>query len=77
MAALRFGISTVIIPEENRRDLEEIDPLVKRSLNFITAKTMDTVLEVALKQQGRVLPGIIPDLAADINSTKPRKNLCQ
>ena len=48
MAALRHGISTVIIPEENLRDLEEIDQTVRKSLNFVTAKTVDTVLDTAL-----------------------------
>jgi len=77
MAALRYGISTVIIPEDNRRDLEEIDPVVRRSLNFITAKTVDTVLDVALKREGRMLPGILPDLAADRNGKKRSNNICQ
>ena len=48
MAALRHGIKTVIIPEANRRDLEEIDQTVRKSLNFITAAHVDTVLESAL-----------------------------
>ena len=77
MAALRYGIVTVIIPEDNRRDLEEIDPLVRRSLNFVTAKTVDTVLEVALKQDGRVLPGILPDFSSDRAAKKSGSNICQ
>ena len=77
MAALRYGITTVIIPEDNRRDLEEIDPLVRRSLNFVTAKTVDTVLEAALKQDGRVLPGILPDFAGDRAAKKSGSNICQ
>ena len=48
MAALRHGIRTVIIPADNERDLNDIDPTVRRSLNFITARTVDTVLEAAL-----------------------------
>ena len=48
MAALRHGIKTVIIPEANLRDLEEIDQTVRAGLNFITAKQVDTVLDVAL-----------------------------
>ena len=48
MAALRHGIRTVIIPAANERDLNDIDPTVRRSLNFITARTVDTVLEAAL-----------------------------
>jgi len=52
MAALRHGVRTVIIPEENARDLADIDPTVRRSLNFITAKTVDTVLDAALNREG-------------------------
>ena len=48
MAALRNGVTTVIIPHDNLRDLEEIDQTVRKSLNFITAQTVDTVLETAL-----------------------------
>ena len=77
MAALRFGISTVIIPEDNRRDLEEIDPVVRRSLNFITAKTVDTVLDVALKREGQMLPSILSDLPTDRNGKKRSSNICQ
>ncbi len=48
MAALRHGIKTVIIPEENRKDLEEIDQTVRKALNFVPVRTADTVLETAL-----------------------------
>ncbi len=48
MAALRNGVSTVIIPAENEPDLEEIDPTVRKALNFVFADKVDTVLETAL-----------------------------
>ncbi len=48
MAALRHGIKTVIIPEKNEKDLEEIDQTVRRSLNFITVSNADAVLSTAL-----------------------------
>ena len=66
MAALRHGISTVIIPEDNRRDLEEIDQTVRKALNFITAKTVDTVLDAALKRGSAVMPTILADIPADV-----------
>ena len=66
MAALRYGISTVVIPEDNRRDLEEIDHTVRKSLNFVTAKTIDTVLAVALKKSSEVLPTILNDLPGEV-----------
>ena len=76
MAALRYGISTVIIPEDNRRDLEEIDQTVRKSLNFITAKTVDTVLDAALKRNGEMIPTILADIPADVKP-RTRKNSIQ
>ncbi len=48
MAALRHGIKTVIIPAANEKDLEEIDQTVRRALNFITVRHVDSVIEAAL-----------------------------
>ena len=48
MAALRHGISTVIIPKANERDLEEIDQTVRSKLNFVTADSIEIVLKTAL-----------------------------
>ncbi|MFO7161547.1 MAG: S16 family serine protease, partial [[Clostridium] cellulosi] len=48
MAAYRAGVKTVIIPEDNKADLEEIDKTVREKLHFITADNMDTVLKSAI-----------------------------
>lgn len=48
MAAKRSGVSTVLIPRENLRDLPEIDPVVREALRFVPAETVDTVLSEAL-----------------------------
>ncbi len=48
MAAYRAGIHTVILPEANVPDLEEVDPVVRQAITFVPAKTLDTVLETAL-----------------------------
>jgi ATP-dependent Lon protease len=48
MAAKRNGIRTVIIPKDNQPDLQDIDPVVRDSLRFVTADTVDTVLSEAL-----------------------------
>ena len=48
MAAYRAGIHTVIFPEANVPDLEEVDPVVRQAITFVPAKTLDTVLETAL-----------------------------
>ena len=51
MAALRAGVSTVIIPKENESDLEEIDPLVRARLNFVAVEHADEVLKLVFPQQ--------------------------
>ena len=50
MAALRAGVSTVIIPAANEPDLDEIDQTVRRSLKFVTADHVDAILDVALNR---------------------------
>ena len=50
MAAYRAGVKTVLIPEENIPDLEEVDPVVKNAITFVPAKEVETVLETALSK---------------------------
>ena len=66
MAALRHGIRTVIIPKDNERDLEQIDPVVRKSLNFVTAQTIDTVLQTALNQTTELISPVIHEISGDI-----------
>lgn len=66
MAALRHGVRTVIIPKDNEGDLEEIDQTVRRQLNFISAQTMDTVLEAALNHRVEVDPTILADIPQEV-----------
>ena len=54
LAALRGGIKTVLIPEENKKDLEEIPEIVKKGLTLIPVKTAQDVLEKAL--ENKVVP---------------------
>ncbi len=49
LAAHRAGIKTVIMPIENKKDLEDIPKEVKKELKFVFAKTVEDVLKVALK----------------------------
>ena len=48
MAAYRNGIHTVLLPADNGKDLEEIDPAVKLGLRFVTVDEVDQVLAEAL-----------------------------
>jgi len=72
MAALRHGIRTVIIPKDNERDLAEIDQTVRNSLNFVTAQTVDTVLDTALNKMTEAVPAILSDIPEEVKA-KNRK----
>ena len=48
MGALRAGVHTVILPKENEKDLDEIDPLVREKLRFVPVETVDAVFAEAL-----------------------------
>jgi ATP-dependent Lon protease len=54
MAAKRCGITTVLIPKDNVRDLEEIDQTVRAALRFIPVETVDEVFAAALCPEGTV-----------------------
>ena len=56
LAALRGGIKTVLIPEENAKDLQDIPENVKNGLEIIPVKWIDQVLEVALERMPQPLP---------------------
>ena len=62
MAALRRGITTVIIPKDNERDLAEIDQTVRKQLNFVAAQSIDTVLDVALNRKVAIDHSILPPI---------------
>ena len=68
MAALRHGIRTVIIPKDNERDLAEIDQTVRNSLNFVTAQSIDTVLETALNNVKEIVPSVLVDIPEDLKA---------
>jgi ATP-dependent Lon protease len=56
LAAHRGGIKTVMIPEENVKDLQDIPENVKNHLEIIPVKWIDRVLEVALETLPQALP---------------------
>jgi ATP-dependent Lon protease len=49
LAALRAKIKTVIIPERNKKDLEDIPKDIRKQINFIPVKHMDDVLKYVFK----------------------------
>ncbi|MBI4205980.1 MAG: endopeptidase La, partial [Betaproteobacteria bacterium] len=56
LAAHRGGIKTVLIPEENVKDLAEIPDNVKNRLDIHPVKWIDSVLEMALERKPEPLP---------------------
>ena len=56
LAAHRGGIKTVLIPEANAKDLQDIPENVKSQLEIIPVKWIDKVLEIALERQPQPLP---------------------
>ena len=59
LAALRGGIKTVIIPDENRKDLVDLPAAVTRHMRIVPVKWIDEVLDLALERPlpGRGVPG--------------------
>jgi ATP-dependent Lon protease len=52
LGALRAGIKTIVIPEKNKRDLDEIPSYVKKKIHFVPVKNMSEVLDIAFKIDG-------------------------
>ncbi len=48
LAAIRAKIKTLIIPEQNKRDLMEIPKSVRRRIQFVLVKDIDEVIDLAL-----------------------------
>jgi ATP-dependent Lon protease len=66
LAALRGGIKTVLIPEENVKDLQEIPENVKNGLEIVPVKWIDKVLEIALEKMPTPLPDEVPAVTAPV-----------
>ena len=67
LAAHRGGIKTVMIPEENVKDLQEIPENVKSQIEIVPVKWIDRVLEVALES----VPQPLPDEDSSTPAAKP------
>ena len=67
LAAVRGGIHTALIPEENVKDLAEIPENIKNALEIVPVKWIDQVLEQALERRPEPLPesaAVEPGVAA-------------
>jgi ATP-dependent Lon protease len=56
LAAVRGGIRTALIPEENVKDLAEIPDNIKNAIEIVPVKWIDRVLELALERKPEPLP---------------------
>ena len=65
LAALRGGIKTVLIPEDNVKDLQDIPENVKNGLEIVPVKWVDQVLEIAL--EAKPVPLTEEEIAAAVS----------
>ena len=56
LAALRFGATTILIPDDNRKDLEEIPANIRKQLTIIPIKMADEIVTHALTKAPKPLP---------------------
>ena len=72
LAALRGGLQTVLIPEENKRELVEIPKNIKQNLDIRPVRWIDEVFEIALEKmpEPNIKKQSKSDVAADKNKEK-------
>ncbi|MCX5751823.1 MAG: endopeptidase La [Candidatus Saganbacteria bacterium] len=76
LAARRAGITKIIIPEENKKDLDEIRkeiPAELEQLEFVIAKEMDDVLKAALKNPIQVFLQDIREIKEELHPFDPQQ----
>ena len=70
LAAYRLGIRTIIIPEENKKDLEELPAVVRENVAFIPVKDCREVLKIALVPAASKLDVGIPPVHSERRSVR-------
>ena len=77
MAAFKAGVKTVIVPDKNRGDLDEIDDTVKNGLEFVFAREIDDVLKTALvtPPENEVMPEMMPEVIPTKRRGRARKTV--
>ncbi|MDF2982278.1 MAG: endopeptidase La, partial [Devosia sp.] len=83
LAALRSGIKTVLIPEENTRDLKEIPKNVTEGMEIIPVSRMDEVLSRALIRQPEPIewkydddkPAVVPVVESSVDGDESGASL--
>lgn len=73
LAAHRGGIKTVIIPEENRRELKEIPENITKDLQIKPMRWIDEVLGIALQRHPQPLADVVPAVPLDATKKTTKK----
>ena len=77
MAALRHGITTVIIPADNVKDLDEIDPFVREKMHFVPATYAEDVIELVMPSLAERKPAGKHKKRAGAESSETRSSVRQ
>ena len=56
IAGHRAGLKTIIIPKDNKKDMEDIPEKVMKDIRFVFASSLDEVLKIAIKKWPIVEP---------------------
>ncbi len=72
LAAHRFGITKVILPKENEKDLQDLPKDILEALNVDLVETMDEVLEIALER--KPVPSQVSPIS-DLEGIRPNENV--
>jgi ATP-dependent Lon protease len=75
LAALRGGLKTVLIPQENVKDLQDIPDNVKRNLDIVAVGTVDEVLEKALSEPVKPIEWDPETAQVAVGTAKPGDDL--
>src|SRR4249919_3441368 len=77
LAAMRGGIRTVIIPEENRKDLVDIPKSVTQQMKIVPVRWIDEVLDLALERAISPRPPVaaVPEAAREADTALPQPDV--
>ncbi len=75
LAALRGNVKTVIIPEDNAKDLQDIPENVKNGLEIVPVRWIDKALEIALERMPTSLPEDEPVAVATAGAVVDKAHL--
>ena len=61
LAALRAGVSMIIIPSDNKKDIDELPQVVKENISFICADNMDKVIKYAFNEPANIKSAMVSE----------------